>query len=178
MQKFHSSYIFLTGVNQCFSQLFYFSLVSTVTLLTSGAFRYYKLSHSPSYISTVRYWVFGWPFVKRFALCYQTVVCPLCPVLSVTLVYSGQTLGRVNLKLGMQVGLGSGHIVLDRDPAPSPIFGPFLLRPNGWIHQDATWYGGRPHPRGLYVRRGPRSPSPKRGRSPQIFGPCLLWPNG
>jgi len=21
-------------------------------------------------------------------------------------------------------------------------------------------------------------PSPKRGRSPQIFGPCLLWPNG
>jgi len=21
-------------------------------------------------------------------------------------------------------------------------------------------------------------PSPTRGRSPQIFGPCLLWPNG
>ena len=26
---------------------------------------------------------FGRPFVKRFALCYQTVVCPVCPVLSV-----------------------------------------------------------------------------------------------
>jgi len=25
---------------------------------------------------------------------------------------------------------------------------------------------------------GPSSPSPKRGQSPQIFGPCLLWPNG
>jgi len=24
----------------------------------------------------------------------------------------------------------------------TPIFGPFLLRPNGWMHQDATWYGG------------------------------------
>jgi len=23
-----------------------------------------------------------------------------------------------------------------------------------------------------------QSPSPERGRSPQIFGPCLLWPNG
>jgi len=33
-------------------------------------------------------------FVKRFALCYQTVVCCVCPVvfaLSVTLVYYGQT---------------------------------------------------------------------------------------
>ena len=27
--------------------------------------------------------IFGWPFVKRFALCYQTVVCLSCPVLSV-----------------------------------------------------------------------------------------------
>ena len=25
----------------------------------------------------------------------------------------------------------------------------FLLRTNGWMHQDATRYGGRPHPRGL-----------------------------
>jgi len=25
--------------------------------------------------------------------------------------------------------------------APSPIFGPFLLWPNGWMHEDATWYG-------------------------------------
>jgi len=28
------------------------------------------------------------------------------------------------------------------------------------------------------VRWGPRSPSPKGERSPKIFGPCLLWPNG
>jgi len=24
--------------------------------------------------------IFGWPFVKRFALCYWTVVCPVCDV--------------------------------------------------------------------------------------------------
>jgi len=33
------------------------------------------------------------------------------------------------------------------------------------MHQDATWYGGRPHPRGLYVRWGP-SPPPKNGAEP------------
>ena len=39
--------------------------------------------------------VFGRPFVKRFALCYWTVVCLSClSVLSVTLVYCGQTLLR------------------------------------------------------------------------------------
>jgi len=62
--------------------------------------------------------VFGRPFVKRFALCYQTVVCLSC--LSVTLVYSGQTVGSLKMKLGVQVGLGPGHIVLDGDPAPLP----------------------------------------------------------
>jgi len=66
--------------------------------------------------------------------------------LSVTLVW------RIMMKLGMQVGLCPGHIVLDGGPAPlpqrgtPPIFGPYLLRPNGCIDQDSTWYGGRPRP--------------------------------
>ena len=51
--------------------------------------------------------------------------------------------------------------------APFRIFGPFLLRPNGWMHQGATWYGGKPQPRGLCVRWG-ASPSQKRMRSPQF----------
>jgi len=47
--------------------------------------------------------------------------------------------GRIKMKLGMQVGLGPGHIVLDEDPAPPPkgtqppIFRPYLLWPNGWM---------------------------------------------
>jgi len=48
------------------------------------------------------------------------------------------------MKPGMQVGLGPGHIVLDGDPAPlpqrvePPIFGSYLLLPNGWMDEDAT----------------------------------------
>jgi len=60
--------------------------------------------------------VFGRPFVNWFALCYYTVVCPVC--LFLTLVYCGQTVGLIKLKLGVQVGRGPGHIVLDGDPAP------------------------------------------------------------
>jgi len=60
-----------------------------------------------------------------------------------------------------------------------PIFGPYLLWPNGWIDQDATWYGERTRPRQLCVRQGPNSPSQKGGGAPSpIFSPCPLWPNG
>jgi len=37
--------------------------------------------------------------------------------LSITLMYCGQTVGRIQMKLGTQVGLGLGYIVLDGDPA-------------------------------------------------------------
>ena len=46
----------------------------------------------------------------------------------------------------MQAGLALDHIVLDGDPGPPPqsgtappIFGPYLLWPNGPMDQDATW---------------------------------------
>jgi len=38
-------------------------------------------------------------------------------VLSVTSVYCGQTVGWIKTKLGTEVGLGPGHIVLNGDPA-------------------------------------------------------------
>ena len=71
------------------------------------------------------------------------------------------------MALGMEVGLGPSHMVLDGDTAP-PIFGPLLFSPNGWMHQDATWYGGRPQPRRLCVRRAPSFPSPEGAQSPQF----------
>jgi len=53
--------------------------------------------------------------------------------------------GWIKMTLGMEVCLSPGYIVLHGDPAPlskkgakPPIFGPFLLWPNGWMHQDAT----------------------------------------
>ena len=118
---------------------------------------------------------------KRFALCYRSIVSlfVLSVCLSVTLVYCGQTVGRIKMKLGMQVGLRPGHIVLGRDPPPSPpkgaespppSFRPYLSQPNGWMGQDATWYGGRPQPRRLYVRWGPRLYPPRKlGQSPLQF---------
>ena len=52
-----------------------------------------------------------------------------------------------------------------------------LLWTNGWMHQDATWYGGRPQPRQLCVIWR-SSALPKKRRRPSIFGPRLLWPKG
>jgi len=97
--------------------------------------------------------------IYRFALSYRTVVC-----LPVTSVYCGQTVGWTKMKLGVQVGLSPGHIALDGDPAPPPlkgtrppVFGRCLLWPNGWMDEDATWYGSRPQPRPHCVRQGPNS---------------------
>ena len=64
----------------------------------------------------------------------------------------GQVAACIKMPLGMELGLSPGDFVLDGDPAlpstkrgqsPLPIFGPFLLWPNGWMHQDATWYGSK-----------------------------------
>ena len=67
-------------------------------------------------------WYFWQPFVKRFALCYLTVVCLSC--LSVTLVYCDQTVGWIKMKLGMQVS-----------------------RPRPWPH-GVRWGPTSPSPRG------------------------------
>ena len=99
-------------------------------------------------------------------------------VLSVTLVYCGQTVGRIKMKLSTQVGLCPVHIVLGGDPAtlpkraqPPPIFSLYLLRPNGCIDQDVTWHGARPRLRRLCVRWGLGTPLPlpKKGTEPPIF---------
>jgi len=47
----------------------------------------------------------------------------------------------IKMPLGMEVGLGPGHIVLDGEASipPPQIFGPCLLWSNGWMDQDATW---------------------------------------
>jgi len=101
-------------------------------------------------------------------------------------VYCGQTAGWIKMALGMEIGLSPGDFVLDRDPAPLtkkkaespfPIFCPFLLWPNGYMHQDATWYGGRPHPKGLCVRWGPSLPPQKGGRVPN-FRPMSIAAKG
>jgi len=71
--------------------------------------------------------------------------CPVC--LSVTLIYivaTGQTVGWIKMKLGIDAGLDPVDIVLDGDPAlpegaQPPIFCQCLLWSNGWMDQDTTW---------------------------------------
>jgi len=86
------------------------------------------------------------------------------------------------MTLGVQVGLGPGHIVFDGDPAlplpkggsGPPIFGPYLFQPNGCTDQDATWYGGRTRPRRLCVRWGYRCPPQKRAEPPNSKFPPMF----
>jgi len=78
------------------------------------------------------------------------------------------------MKLGMQAVLGPGHIVLHGDPAPlpqkgmePPNFGRCLLWPNGWIDQDATWYGGGLWPSNVVLDGDPAA-LPKRCTHPSF----------
>jgi len=48
--------------------------------------------------------------------CLSVLSCPVC--LPETLVYCGQMVGWIKMKLDMEVGLGPDHIVLDGDSAP------------------------------------------------------------
>ena len=97
----------------------------------------------------------------------------------------GQTAGCIKMPLGTEVGLGLRDIVFDLDPAiprkradrPHPIFGPCLLWPNGWMDEDAAWYGSRPRPRPHCTRRG--LSSRERGTSaPPLFSACVCCGHG
>ena len=69
------------------------------------------------------FFVFGRPFVKRFALSIglkSVCLSVRLSVMSVTLVPCDQMVGWIKTKLAMRVGLGPVHIVLDGDPPPPP----------------------------------------------------------
>jgi len=102
------------------------------------------------------------------------------PVLSVTLVYCGQTVGRIKMKLGF----GLGHIVLDGDLAPTP---PKGHSPQFSAHICCCKMAGLiKMPLGTEVGLGPGhivldgdpAPPPQKGTAAPNFGPCVLWPNG
>jgi len=214
----------------------------------------------------VQLWaIFGRPFVKRFALCYQTVVClsgvlwpngwtdqnetwhtgrprpwPHCvrwepPEFSAH-ICCGQMAGLIKTPLGTEVGLSPGDLMLDRDPAPfhkkdaePPKFlahvycgqtagwikmafgmevrlspGDFMLDRELGTQSPLPKKGAEPPPQfsahfycgetaeyikmplsievglspGDFVFDRDPAPLPKKGAEPQIFGPCLLQPNG
>ena len=101
---------------------------------------------------------FGRPLNITVRPIYGTAVLSAC--LSVCNVGVLWPNGYIKMPLGTEIGLGPGDIVLDGYPAPPrkgaqqppSLFGSRLLWPNGWMDEDATWYGGRPWPRQLCVQ--------------------------
>jgi len=85
------------------------------------------------------------------------------------------------MPLGTEVGLRPGDFVFNVDPAPSqkgggapsPIFGPCLLWPNGWMDQDGTWHGGGPWSRHVVLDGEPARLPKKGGRAPN-FRPIFI----
>jgi len=123
------------------------------------------------------------PFVKRFALCYWTIVC--LSICDVGVLWPNGSV-EFSMPLSMVVGLDPGHSVLHGDPAPPqkgaqppPQFSPHVCcgQTAGWIEMPlSTDVDLSP---GHIVRWGPISPPHEKGHSiPPLFGPCLLWPNG
>ena len=85
------------------------------------------------------------------------------------------------MKLGMRVGLGPGHIVLDGDPAPPPAKGHSLqFSAHICCGQMAAWITmslGRElgHGAGDFVLDGhPAPPSTKGGVEPTNFRPMFI----
>jgi len=90
--------------------------------------------------------------------------------------------GWIQTKLGMEVGLIPGHIVLDGEPAlptpekrghsSPPLLGTCIVARR--LDGSRCHLVQRPH----CIRRGPSSPKKGHSPLPPIFGACLLWPNG
>ena len=86
---------------------------------------------------------------------------------------------------GTEVDLGPDDIVSDGNPAPllrkghSPHFRPCPLWPNGWMDQDATWYG---LVQATLCQMGTRLPPSPKGHSSQFSAhfccsPAAGWIN-
>ena len=96
--------------------------------------------------------------------------------------YCDQTAGCTKMPLGIEVGLSQETLYyLGTQPPPQKgaepqFFDSCLLRPNGCIDQDATWYGCWPQLRDFVLDGDPVFPPNKGGGAPfPIFGPFLLY---
>jgi len=103
------------------------------------------------------------------------------PIQFLAHVYCGQRAAWIKMPLGTQVGLGLRDTVhcgpsypqKKGHTHPHPIFGPCLLWANGWMDEDAAWYGSRSRPRPHCTRWG-ASYRERVTAAPPLFGPCLL----
>jgi len=71
-------------------------------------------------------------------------------------------------------------MLLDSCLSVCPVCDVGVLWPNGWMDQDATWYGGRPRPLATLCQMGAQLPSPKSAQ-PTNFRPMSVvakWLDG
>jgi len=61
---------------------------------------------------------------------------------------------------------------------PPPIFGQCPLWPNGWMDEDATWYGSRPWPRPHCIRRVPSCTRKMHSSPPPLFSDHVYCGHG
>jgi len=95
--------------------------------------------------------------------------------------YCGQTDGCIKMPLGTEVGIGlrKRHCVRcgprypQKKGTPPTQFWPMcIVWPNGWMDEDAAWYGSRSRPRPHCTRRGPSSR--ERGTAALSFRPMSI----
>jgi len=79
--------------------------------------------------------VFGRPFAKRFALCYRTIVLYVCPVCLWHWCIVAKRLdgSRWNVACTWPHCISWGPSSFSPKGHSSPVFGPCLLWPNGWV---------------------------------------------
>jgi len=124
--------------------------------------------------------VFGRPFVKGFALCYQSV-CPVCDV--GVLWPNGWTDRDITWRAGRPrhcVRWGPSS-PLQRGTVPPPIFGPISVAAK-WLHDQDVMVWSQASAQATLCIWGPMQtavPLSEKGEPPSpIFGPSLLWRNG
>ena len=140
-----------------FDRPFYFLAGHICSMDVRYLFHHYKPNlRNAKLIRAVHFWATVCKTVRPM-LSVRCLSCPVC--LSATFVHCGKNAWTDQDETWYAGRPRPGHIVLDGDPAPPspkghspPIFGPYLLRPNGCMDQDVTWYGARPRPWRLCVR--------------------------
>jgi len=106
-----------------------------------------------------------------------------CPQFSAH-VYCGQTAGRIKMSLGMEVGLGPDHIVLDEAQLPqergttSPNFRPMSVVDKRLDESRCDLVRKLSLAQATLCSMRTSSPPVLKGTQSPIFSPCPLWPNG
>jgi len=107
---------------------------------------------------------FGGPFVKRVRSPHAIGPLSLLSCLSLALVYSGQTVGWIKMKLGTEVDLGPGNIVLDGARSPkrrtAPNFRPMYVvaKQLDRLRCHLVWYWRQASAQATVLDENPASP--------------------